>query len=79
MSSTINIYIKKENLETLLKKVGFEKGISITLQVSDEPNKYGQNVSGYITQSQEERENKESKEYVANGKVVWTNGEIKKA
>lgn len=81
MGSLAEIYIKKETLATLLKVVEKkgEKGVSITLSINDETNAYGQNVSGFVSQSKEQREVKKEKFYVANGSVFWTDGKISKA
>ena len=49
-----------------------------TVSISDEPNKYGQNVSMWVEQTKEERESKANKKYIGNGKVVWTDGKITK-
>lgn len=78
MGSILNIYIKKEQLEMMLKGVNAkgEKGISIDLSISDSVNSYGQNVSGYVSQTKEQRDSGKEKYYVANGKVAWTDGEI---
>ena len=67
MASIITIGLNKD-------KVQFnEKGwANITVVVNDETNQYGQNVSASMNQSKEQREAKESKNYVGNGKVVWT-------
>ena len=80
MSTLANIYLKKDVLETLLKTVDAknEKGVSITLSISDDVNQYGQNVSGFVTQTKEQREQKKQKFYVGNGEVVWTDGKIVK-
>ena len=80
MSSLSEIYIKKEVLETMLKTViaKNEKGVSITISINDETNKYGQNLSGFVSQTKEQREAKTNKFYVGNGKVFWTDGTITK-
>lgn len=81
MSSLSSIYIKKETLKTLLEvteKKG-EKGVELTLSISDEVNNYGQNISGYVAQTKEQREAGKPKYYVGNGKVFWTDGKITKA
>lgn len=49
--------------------------INITASVNNET-KFGNNVSFFVSQSKEERDNKESKTYVGNGKVIWTDGSI---
>lgn len=46
---------------------------NVTIALNDELDNYGQNVSGWNNQSQEEREAKAPREFVGNGKVVWTN------
>ena len=77
MASLSDIYLKIETLETLvstLKKKG-EKGISLTISLNDEVNEYGQNVSAWVSQSKEQREQKAKKYYIGNGKVFWTKGE----
>ena len=57
-----------------------EKGwANITISVNDDTNQYGQNASAFISQTKEQREAKEAKTYVGNGKVVWTDGAIKVA
>lgn len=48
----------------------------LTLSVNDEISQYGDNVSVYDTQSKEERQAKANRNYVGNGKVVWTDGSI---
>lgn len=47
-----------------------------TISISDEVNQYGQNVSVYESQTKEQREAKEKKKYIGNGKVFWTDGKI---
>ena len=47
-----------------------------TISISDEVNQYGQNVSVYESQTKEQREAKEKKNYIGNGKVFWTDGKI---
>ena len=52
--------------------------VNLTMSVNDET-RYGNNTSITVSQTQEEREAKKSKEYIGNGKVVWTDGNIVKA
>lgn len=81
MSSLSNIYIKAETLETLLnvvKKKG-EKGVSIDISISEQTNDYGQNLSAYVSQTKEQREEKKPKFYVGNGRCYWTDGKIEVA
>lgn len=56
------------------EKLSFnEKGYAnLTLFIGDDTDNYGQNVSAVIEQTKEQRDNKEPRIYVGNGKVVWT-------
>jgi hypothetical protein len=44
----------------------------ITISVNDTKNEYGQDVSVFDAQSKEQREAKENKNYLGNGKVFWS-------
>lgn len=81
MAALAEIFIKKETLQTILKalEVKEEKGFSLTISINDESNEWGQNVSGFASQTKEQREQKKQKFYVGNGKVFWTDGSIKLA
>ena len=50
-----------------------------TMSVDDKTDQYGNNTSVFKQQTKEQREAKEKKEYVGNGKVAWTDGNIVKA
>lgn len=78
MASLSEIYIKKDVLETILKTINAknEKGISITISQKDETNNYGQNITGFVSQTKEQREQKKDKFFVGNGKTFWTDGKI---
>jgi hypothetical protein len=71
MSAIISLGLNKD-------KITFnEKGwANITIFLNNETNTYGQNASASMEQTKEEREAKAPKTYVANGKVVWTDGQI---
>lgn len=73
MASLIEVYFTTANLEKMLQE-SKGKGLSVTLNVADEPNKYGQNVSAYKSQSKEERMDKAQRTYFGNGKVLWHDG-----
>ena len=80
MASLSEIYVKKSTLETMLKalnaKQGKEsEGVKITISLSDQPGKYGQNVSAYVSQTKEQRDAKTPLFYVGNGKTFWSKGE----
>lgn len=67
MSAIITLGINKD-------KIKFnEKGwANIDIFVSDDTNQYGQNVSSAMSQTLEQREAKEDRVYIGNGKVVHT-------
>ncbi len=46
--------------------------LNITISVNDEADQYGNVLSIYESHSKEEREAKEKKNYIANGKLVWS-------
>lgn len=78
MSSIINLSIRVDKLP----KEKFVKGkdgavyYNCTLNINDEANQWGQNVSLSDSQTKEEREAKKQKNYLGNGSVVWTDGNI---
>ena len=80
MASLINLNINVEELpkEKFVKR---KKGVyyNLTISVNDETNQFGQNVSAFDSQTKEEREAKKPKQYIGNGKVVWTDGKSTKA
>ena len=80
MASLSEIYVKKSTLETMLKalnaKQGKEsEGVKITISLSDQASKFGQNVSAYVAQTKEQRDAKTPLFYVGNGKTFWSKGE----
>lgn len=50
--------------------------LNVTIAINDETNQYGQNVSAWLTQSKEERDEEAERVYVGNGKTLWTDGKI---
>ena len=80
MASLSEIYLKKSTLETILKELNAKQGkdaegVKLTVSLSDQPSKFGQNVSVYVAQTKEQREAKTPLFYVANGKTFWSKGE----
>ena len=69
MSAILNFGIKQED--------GTYK--YYTASINDELDKYGNNVAITLQQTKEQREAKDKKVYVGNGKVAWTNGKIEVA
>ena len=50
-----------------------------TIWIDDKTDQYGNNVAVTKSQTKEQRENKEPKDYCGNGKCFWTDGTIKTA
>jgi hypothetical protein len=55
------------------------KYLNVTISINDQTDAYGNNVSVTESQTKEERDLKTSKRYLGNGKVVYTNGDVKVA
>ena len=51
------------------------KYISVVVAINNEVDQFGNNGSIQVDQTKEERDAKESKVYLGNVKVVWTDGE----
>lgn len=80
MASLSEIYLKKSTLETILKALNSKQGkdaegVKLTISLSDQASKFGQNVSAYVSQTKEQRDADTPKFYVGNGKTFWSKGE----
>ena len=71
MSAIVNFSINVEDIDKS-KFIKGKKGsyLNLTMSINDET-KFGNNASVSVSQSKEEREAKEAKTYLGNGKVVW--------
>ena len=78
MSSIINLSIRVDKLPKEKFVMGKDGAVyyNCTLNINDEANQWGQNVSLTDSQTKEEREAKKAKTYLGNGNVVWTDGKI---
>ena len=70
-----SIRVDKLPKEKFVKGKGDAVYYNMTISVSDET-RYGNNVAITDSQTKEEREAKKPKNYLGNGKVVWTDGNI---
>ena len=77
MSAIINYSLRVDKLPKEKFVAGKDGAVylNLTMSVNDET-RYGNNTSVYVSQTTEEREAKKARNYVANGKVVWNDGNI---
>ena len=70
----VSINVDKINKGKLIKG---KKGtyLSLNIAVNDEKDQFDNDCSVWENQSKEERDSKASKNYLGNGKVIWTNEE----
>ena len=80
MSAIINASIRVDKLpkEKFIKGKDGAVYYNLTISLNDET-RYGNNVAIMDSQTKEEREAKAQRNYLGNGKVVWTNDFIKLA
>jgi hypothetical protein len=66
-----SIDVSKISKDKLIKG---DKGtyLNITISINDEVDQYGNQAGIYESQSKEEREAKEKKNYLGNGKIAWS-------
>jgi len=76
MSAIINasIDLSKVDNSKIFEKDG-KKWLNLSISINDETT-YGNNVGIALAQTKEEREAKQPKTYLGNGKVVWNNNVI---
>jgi hypothetical protein len=79
MSAIINLSIRVDKLPKEKFVMGKDGAVyyNCTLSINDDANQWGQNVSLTDSQTKEERDAKKQKNYLGNGNVVWTDGNIK--
>lgn len=68
---SISIDLKKIIESKIIQGKKGGKYYNLTVSVNDEADQYGNDVSVYDSQSKEQREAKEPRNYLGNGKVVW--------
>ena len=77
MSTLINASIRVDKLpkEKFIKGKDGAVYYNMTISVQDET-RFGNNVAFTDSQTKEERDAKVAKNYLGNGKVVWTDGKV---
>ena len=78
MSALINVSLRVDKLPKEKFVAGKDGAVyyNFTIGVNDEANQFGQNVSLTDSQTKEERDAKKAKNYIGNGTVIWTDGNI---
>jgi len=73
MSKLISLSINVDKIDAT-KLVKGKKGryLNVTLDVKDEKDQYGNDCSVWQGQSEEERKAKKDRNFLGNGKVVWS-------
>ena len=49
---------------------------NVTISINDETDQYGKNIAVWKSQTKEQREAGDKREYCGNGEVFWNNGTI---
>lgn len=77
MAGLINVSIDLTKIDKtkIFEKDG-KKWLSLSVSINNECDQYGNNASITVGQSKEERERKDKRCYLGNGKVTWTDGLI---
>jgi len=77
MSTLINASIRVDKLpkEKFIKGKDGAVYYNLTISVQDE-SRYGNNVGMFDSQTLEEREAKKPRNYLGNGRVIWTDGSV---
>ena len=80
MSAIINYSLRVDKLpkEKFIAGKDGAVYVNLTMSLNDET-RFGNNASIMVSQTQEEREAKKPRNYIGNGQVVWTDGNIVKA
>lgn len=73
MATIVNASIDLGKItKSKIKEVNGKKWLGISIILNDEPDQYGNTVIISENQTQEERNAKEKKNILGNGKVAWT-------
>lgn len=77
MATLINFSLKGHQLpkERWIKGKDGAMYMNLTVAINDDVDNYGNNVVVTCAQTKEERERKDKKTYLGNGRVVWYNGQ----
>lgn len=77
--ATIKIDLSKIDKSKIFEGKNGAKYYDLQISVNDQDDNYGQNIQVTLPQSQEQRQAKEPRTFLGNGKVFWTDGKVNKA
>lgn len=72
---SVSIDLSKIDKSRIVEGKTGAKYYNLDVIVNDEPDKFGNTVAVIQKQSKEERERKDKKIYLGNGKIVWKSGQ----
>ena len=76
MSALINFSIDLNKIpKSAINSKNGRAYINLTMSCNNET-RFGNNTSVSVRQTKEERESKATKQYIGNGQVVWTDGNV---
>lgn len=70
----LKINVAKINKEKLFIGKDGAAYLTLTVSVNDDVDKFGNDVSSYEQQTEEERKEKKDRNYLGNGKTFWAKG-----
>jgi hypothetical protein len=81
MSKLVSLNINLDKIDKTKIFAGKKgKYYSLTLSISDEEDQFGNTVSAWTSQDENERKAKAERNYIGNGKTLWSDaGEVKVA
>lgn len=78
MAAIVSIMVNLDKIPTeeiRTSKAG-NRYVNLDLMINDKTGRYGDNASISVRQTRDQRDAREPKIFVGNGKVVWTNGVV---
>lgn len=70
--ANISIDVTKIDKSKLIDGKDGRKYYNMTFSINDSPDQYGNNIQVWEGQSKEERESKAQRNFLGNGRTVWT-------
>jgi hypothetical protein len=75
----VSIDLTKIDKSQIVEGKNGGKYVNVTLSVNDTEDQYGNNVSLWQSQSKEEREAKANRNFLGNGKKLWSDDKVQQA